>query len=156
MTPTGIEPVLPPWKGDVLTAWPRSLIKKRKQTCYIAFANSPSRARTYDNSVNSRVLYRLSYRGILKVYSVPYTFKTTHNLYIHSSNLFWSSPRPISISQLRTLLYFHLWPINLVVFKGSYFISEWEILSWGRGLDQSELRRYAVFKLLGATHLSGG
>ena len=24
MTPTGIEPVLPPWKGDVLTAWPRS------------------------------------------------------------------------------------------------------------------------------------
>ena len=26
VTPTGIEPVLPPWKGDVLTAWPRSLI----------------------------------------------------------------------------------------------------------------------------------
>ena len=25
VTPTGIEPVLPPWKGDVLTAWPRSL-----------------------------------------------------------------------------------------------------------------------------------
>ena len=24
VTPTGIEPVLPPWKGDVLTAWPRS------------------------------------------------------------------------------------------------------------------------------------
>ena len=27
MTPTRIELVLPPWKGDVLTAWPRSLIK---------------------------------------------------------------------------------------------------------------------------------
>ena len=26
VTPTGIEPVLPPWKGDVLTAWPRSQI----------------------------------------------------------------------------------------------------------------------------------
>ena len=26
MTPTRIELVLPPWKGDVLTAWPRSLI----------------------------------------------------------------------------------------------------------------------------------
>ena len=26
VTPTGIEPVLPPWKGDVLTAWPRSRI----------------------------------------------------------------------------------------------------------------------------------
>ena len=34
---------------------------------------------------------------------------------------FWSSPRPISNSQLHTLLCFHLCPIYLVVFKGSYF-----------------------------------
>ena len=33
----------------------------------------------------------------------------------------WSSPRPISNSQLHTLLHFHLCPIYLVVFKGSYF-----------------------------------
>ena len=33
---------------------------------------------------------------------------------------FWSSPRPISNSQLHTLLYFHLCPIYLVLFKGSY------------------------------------
>ena len=33
---------------------------------------------------------------------------------------FWSSPRPISNSQLHTLLCFHLCPIYLVVFKGSY------------------------------------
>ena len=33
----------------------------------------------------------------------------------------WSSPRPISNSQLHTLLCFHLCPIYLVVFKGSYF-----------------------------------
>ena len=26
MTPTGFEPVLPPWKGDVLTAWPWSRV----------------------------------------------------------------------------------------------------------------------------------
>ena len=26
VTPTGIEPVLPPWKGDVLTAWPWSRV----------------------------------------------------------------------------------------------------------------------------------
>ena len=32
-----------------------------------------------------------------------------------------SSPRPISIGQLHTLLRFHLRPIYLVVFKGSYF-----------------------------------
>ena len=26
VTPTGIEPMSPPWKGDVLTAWPRGQI----------------------------------------------------------------------------------------------------------------------------------
>ena len=34
----------------------------------------------------------------------------------------WLSPRPISISQLHVSLHFHLWPIDLVVFKGSYFV----------------------------------
>ena len=48
MTPTGFEPVLPPWKGDVLTAWPWGQVFK---------SSSPSRARTYNPSVNSRVLY---------------------------------------------------------------------------------------------------
>ena len=28
VTPTGIEPMSPPWKGDVLTAWPRGRIYK--------------------------------------------------------------------------------------------------------------------------------
>ena len=37
---------------------------------------------------------------------------------------FWSSPRPISNSQLHVLLHFHLCPIYLVVFKGSYFPKE--------------------------------
>ena len=53
------------------------------------------------------------------------TFKTAHKLFI--SNLlpfptltFWSSPRPISSSQLHALQHFHPCPINLVVFKGSY------------------------------------
>ena len=34
---------------------------------------------------------------------------------------FWSSPHPISNSQLRALLHFHPCPIYLVVFKGVYF-----------------------------------
>ena len=34
MTPTGIEPVLPPWKGDVLTAWPRSLVMSTYKTSF--------------------------------------------------------------------------------------------------------------------------
>ena len=53
------------------------------------------------------------------------TLKTAHKLFI--SNLlpfptltFWSSPRPISSSQLHALQHFHPCPINLVVFKGSY------------------------------------
>ena len=33
----------------------------------------------------------------------------------------WSSPHPISNSQLRALLHFHPCPIYLVVFKGVYF-----------------------------------
>ena len=115
MTPTGIEPVLPPWKGDVLTAWPRS-------------RNSPSRARTYNNSVNSRVLYHWA----IEDYTFGYVlypqnhiqFEKIHSLTYTSILLLpktsWLSPRPISDSQLHTLLHFHLCPIYLVVFKGSY------------------------------------
>ncbi len=35
---------------------------------------------------------------------------------------FWISPRPISTNQLNMLPCFHLWPIYLVVFKGSYLL----------------------------------
>ena len=43
--------------------------------------------------------------------------------------LFRSSPRSISIGQLNTLLYLHLQPIYLVVFKGPYSLAFWDILS---------------------------
>ena len=36
--------------------------------------------------------------------------------------IFWLNPRPISNHQLNTLLYLHLGPIYLVVFKGSYYL----------------------------------
>ena len=45
-------------------------------------------------------------------------FKTSYSVRFLCSS--WSSPRPISNSQLHTLLYFHLCPIYLVLFKGSY------------------------------------
>ena len=65
----------------------------------------------------------------------PYTFKTIYCQSIFKTFFlsydalrsafaffaFWSSPRPISNSQLHTLPCFHLCPIYLVVFKGSYF-----------------------------------
>ena len=44
-----------------------------------------------------------------------------HFLEIHSSCDSWSSPHPISNSQLHVLPHFHLCPIYLVVFKGVYF-----------------------------------
>ena len=147
MTPTGIEPVLPPWKGDVLTAWPWSLmILPFPASCWLwknetilpdksglfrlccnlenpDHLRSPSRTRTYDTSVNSRMLYRLSYWGIfleglyLQNRTLIYLFLTSFwNNFLFS----WLSFRPISKCQLNTLLCLHLTPIYLVVFKGSW------------------------------------
>ena len=62
MTPTRFELVLPPWKGDVLTTWPWGLALS--WSYLIDKTSSPSRTWTYDSAVNSRVLYRLSYRGL--------------------------------------------------------------------------------------------
>ena len=91
--------------------------------------SSPSRARTYNPSVNSRVLYHwaiedYSFSLRWNCYSFwLYTQNHTLKSFIRGDNSSflpsWISPRPISISQLHVLPHFHLWPINLVVFKGS-------------------------------------
>ena len=48
----------------------------------------------------------------------------------------WSSPRPISIIPLNTLLCLHSWPIYHVVFMGSYpFLVGYLILGWVSRLD---------------------
>ena len=71
--------------------------------------------------------------------SVSLSFLTYHSdVAIHpfifcNQNTLWSSPRTISTTQLHTLLHFHLWPINQVVFLDPYRTTPWEILSW-RGL----------------------
>ena len=57
MTRTGFEPVLPPWKGGVLTTWP---------TGHDIKINSGRRTRTVDSLINSQVLYQLSYAGITR------------------------------------------------------------------------------------------
>ena len=63
------------------------------------------------------------------------TFKTAYkelypsNPSIFTYHLLWLCPRPISDSQLHALPHFHLCPIYLVVFKGSYFFLEWDISS---------------------------
>ena len=76
------------------------------------------------------MLYRLRYRGLLDTHvpSKPH-IKDLSSVPLDMSKLplpcpflpaYWISPRPISDSQLHTLLHFHLCPIYLVVFKGSY------------------------------------
>ena len=118
---------------------------------YVAIS-SPSRTRTYDSAVNSRVLYRLSYRGITWRNLIPSKLHTkvsssdichpviTYPLFYPKSfrlpwrtnlTFSWLSPRPISTVQLNGSLRLHLQPINLVVFKGSYWITPWDISSWG-------------------------
>ena len=54
---------------------------------------------------------------------------------------FWSSPHPISSSQLHTLLCFHPCPINLVVFKGVYSFRMGYLISRGA----SRLDAFSVY-----------
>ena len=90
MTRTGFEPMLPPWKGGVLTTWPTGHNFKTEskgfeplkqvitrlhdfQSCSFGQLgqlsikiNSGRRTRTVDSLINSQVLYQLSYAGITR------------------------------------------------------------------------------------------
>ena len=80
-------------------------------------------------SENNSLLYLLYYEKYML-----YTFKTAYSQILNPSFFktypkpSWLSPRPISNSQLHALLHFHLCPIYLVVFKGSYNL-RWDISS---------------------------
>ena len=56
---------------------------------------------------------------IPSIYPVPSKLHTKNHPFL-SYHLAWLCPRPISNSQLHVLPHFHLCPIYLVVFKGSY------------------------------------
>ena len=68
------------------------------------------------NQLSHRAIYLQNHIQLRKILTLP--LHTFHPL----PPAFWISPRPISNSQLHTLLHFHLCPIYLVVFKGSYFL----------------------------------
>ena len=84
--------------------------------------------------------FKRSYFPFLLLFS-RHSFFSVEIIFFHTSSririplfisfFLRSSPRPISIGQLHALLRFHLRPINLVVFKGSYYLTVWDILSWG-------------------------
>ena len=160
MTPTGIEPVLPPWKGDVLTAWPWSRVLSPlgvsnvsdKKTPRVGLEPTTTRLTAECSTIelsrkiscfisDLRECYAFSeksYKAKCEEILFIYSFKTEHwnlNLYTLTYILLpiqnlWSSPRPISKCQLNTLLCLHLIPIYLVVFKGSYSFLR-DISSWG-------------------------
>ena len=88
----------------------------------LIFINSdPEETRTLDLRRDRAALQPTEPPGQIKVC----TFKTTYMLHPNGIILqpcdCWSSPHPISNSQLRALLHFHPCPIYLVVFKGVYF-----------------------------------
>ena len=95
------NPWPPPWQGGALTNW----------------ATRPSKGYTF----------KTSHKWLLHTFRKTCFSKNTSRF---SSLLTWLSPRPISNSQLHTLLCFHLCPIYLVVFKGSYSRRR-DISSWG-------------------------
>ena len=76
------------------------------------------------SAVTGRRSNQLSHRAILRIYipSKPHIESTLYLFILLLYPTSWLSPRPISNSQLRTLLHFHLCPIYLVVFKGSYYL----------------------------------
>ena len=65
---------------------------------------------------------RYGYRCVLCVIITEFLNTTYSHLLsiLINSPILWSSPRPISIGQLNTLLHLHLRPINHVVYMGSY------------------------------------
>ena len=88
----------------------------------LIFSNSdPEETRTLDLRRDRAALQPTEPPGQIKVC----TFKTTYMLHPNGIILqpcdCWSSPHPISNSQLRVLPHFHPCPIYLVVFKGVYF-----------------------------------
>ena len=98
-------------------------IKKSLATCYSCRYSPTTFAATVLNfcvrdgnrCVHSAIVTRLFFFSRL--------ISENQILILFLSKLFYIlSPRPISITQLNASLHLHLWPINLVTFKGSYFL----------------------------------
>ena len=97
-----------------------------KKKIIIAFPGDLPPAAKADNCITNS---DSSVRQLCARWNFRFPYKDPYSAFF--SILLRSSPRPISIGQLHTSLCFHLRPINLVVYKGSYYLTIWDILSWG-------------------------
>ena len=70
-------------------------------------------------SVSASHLCLWKFTSLRSVNDLPTKIQPSTSSRLHQ--VYRSNPRPISNSQLHTLLHFHLCPIYLVVFKGVYF-----------------------------------
>nr|DAP52979.1 MAG TPA: hypothetical protein [Caudoviricetes sp.] len=83
-------------------------------------------AKTYTFNLKWQNKNRNNCYGIFIILIQFILFLQNHTLnyqILFNLNHFWSSPRPISIGQLQALPLFHLQPIYLIVYKGSYCLS---------------------------------
>ena len=138
VTRTGIEPMFAAWEAAVLTAWPTGLMVRLQGfepgTHWLRVSCSTNWAKGayfLSRKKVSKESFILSFLSLFRKF-VPwdsYTLKTeqwNRNLCFASAciswncNLFRLSPRHISIGQLHTLLYFHLRPINVIVYDMPY------------------------------------
>ena len=125
---------LPPAAGvlESVTFGQVALLLGQKNTPYISVRCIflPQRLPTFPGSCPPSIIgttelnycVRYGYRCDLRVIVTEF-LNTIYSSSIFStinSPILWTSPRPISIGQLHTLLHFHLRPINHVVYMGSY------------------------------------
>ena len=105
--------------------------KNKKEVLKKTSKRARDGTRTRDPDLGKVVLHQLSHSRIYLQNCLPNCI-----LYIINFPIFWLNPRPISNHQLNTLLYLHLGPIYLVVFKGSYcFHMRYPILRGASRLD---------------------
>ena len=97
----------------------------KKKSYLFPFGRIFLRAAKADNCITNSDLY--SFGKLLCSLKFSFSYQDSYSAFFSIS--LRSSPRPISIGQLHTSLCFHLRPINLVVYKGSYYLSIWDILS---------------------------
>ena len=100
----GIEPSQPAWKAGTLPLSYTRIFNLYKVVEDGGF--EPPKAMLTDLKLTFRQRYSLATASVISVAQIHH--------------LSWSSPRPISIDKLNTLLHLHLRPINQVVFLGSY------------------------------------